>query len=87
MRENAAQPLTGADRFALYSESAVQPMHTLKALILDPRGGDSPATPEAVYWAVERARSHTAVRPGGEDGSAAGPAPEPRRAEPAVTHA
>jgi len=47
----------------------------------------SPATPEAVYWAVERARSHIAGRLGGEDRSAGGPAPEPRRAEPVVTHA
>jgi xanthine dehydrogenase large subunit len=47
----------------------------------------SPATPEAVYWAVERARTHAARRPPGEDGSADGPAPEPRRAEHAVTHA
>jgi len=46
----------------------------------------SPATPEAVYWAVERARSHTADRLAGADGSAGGPAPEPRRAEPVVTH-
>src|SRR5690348_16988472 len=45
----------------------------------------SPATPEAVYWAVERARSHTADRLAGADGSAGGP--EPRRAEPVVTHA
>jgi xanthine dehydrogenase large subunit len=42
----------------------------------------SPATPEAVYWAVERARTRA-----GEDGCAGGPAPEPRRAEHAVTHA
>ena len=47
----------------------------------------SPATPEAVYWAVERSRSRTARRPGGEDGSAGETAPERRRAEPAVTHA
>ena len=47
----------------------------------------SPATPEAVYWAVERARTHAAREPSGEDGSAGGPAPEPRRAEHVVTHA
>src|SRR5262249_7636683 len=41
----------------------------------------SPATPEAVYWAAERARSHTARRPGGADGSVGGTAPESRQAE------
>ena len=29
------QPLTGNDLFQLYMESATQPMHTLKVLILD----------------------------------------------------
>jgi xanthine dehydrogenase large subunit len=47
----------------------------------------SPATPEAVYWAVERARTRAARRPSGEDGFVGGPAPEHRRAEHAVTHA
>jgi xanthine dehydrogenase large subunit len=44
----------------------------------------SPATPEAVYWAVERARSRTARRPG-EDGYVGGPAPDSRQVEPVVT--
>jgi diacylglycerol O-acyltransferase len=32
------QPLTGNDLFQLYMESATQPMHTLKVLLLDPAG-------------------------------------------------
>jgi len=43
----------------------------------------SPATPEAVYWAVERARA--ARGPAAQDGPAGAPAP--RRADPVVTHA
>ncbi|MCW2547636.1 MAG: wax ester/triacylglycerol synthase family O-acyltransferase [Mycobacterium sp.] len=38
------QPLTGNDLFQLYMESATQPMHTLKVLILDPPETDAPET-------------------------------------------
>ncbi len=46
------QPLTGNDLFQLYMESPIQPMHTLKVLMLDPGAGPSePAFVDPMYLA------------------------------------
>ncbi len=55
------QPLTGNDLFQLYMESPVQPMHTLKVLILDPADfegtDDPPTTMDGLRHWAERALS------------------------------
>ena len=54
------QLLTGADAFQLYAESAVQPMHTLKVVVLDPAAGrPAPAGAALAGWLAAAAdRAH-----------------------------
>ena len=55
------QLLTGADAFQLYAESPVQPMHTLKVVLLDPAGARRAATVDGMAEWLQSAV--TRVRP------------------------